>query len=185
MGIQNIQSGETKRVAKYGKGNKNIYRIEPLNGRLRMSDSRKNLDKGDRISRGSQVTVKLEENDGLWIFNPTDGTVKVSVTEQGLIQISRNQITQETVREQSDKVETDVIEATENNEELSFKNQPVAQNSGVLVEPDSTNDGEILVNGQVPLGSGKEFTTINNMNAITLEFENAKDKAFATTEASN
>lgn len=184
MGLISIDPGEIEELS----GNEgDVFRVEPQNGRIKVSDRKRTADTGDTIVQNEQARIILEDGDGLFIFNPTDGTVKVNINPQGLIIANRSQIIQQVENRSHDGVATQSYTASEDNDVFSFDSQAIPNGTAQLtVFPDSNNDGNVLVEGDTPLRPDDSASfSVNNFDAVSFTVENSGDSVYAIAEVDN
>lgn len=184
MGVVTLDAGEVKDISP---GDARTFRVEPENGQIKVSDRKRKASSGDRIIADEQVTVTLEGGDGLFAFNPTDGSVKVAVNPQGLIIANRSQIVQKTQDRNFGDVYTETLTASSNGDALTFSSQAVPDGSGVLIQNPDTNNGKVWVGSQdnsgYQLAPGQTVSLgVTNFNVVDVYVENSGEEARAVAE---
>jgi hypothetical protein len=184
MGVVTLEAGEVKDISP---GNAETFRVEPENGQIKVSDRKRKASSGDRIIADEQVTVTLEGSDGLFAYNPTDGSVKVAVNPQGLIIANRSQIVQKTQDRNFGDVATETLEASSNDEAVTFSNQAVPDGSSVSVQAPDDNAGKVFVGSQddtgLQLAPGQTTTLgVTNFNVVEGFISNSGDELRAIAE---
>lgn len=172
---------DVKEVAVPDLEDKDHYRINVRQGKVRIGDTKTDTFRGSIGVTGDRGKITPEKYDTIWMRNVGINKAKVELVPRGLeIEWYPNQQVEVTSKV-FPGVAADMISSSSIGEVLNFKDQEIPQGASIAIKTPPTNNGDVLIEGVVPVGSGVSFP-VSNMNNVNLKFTESGDKAYAVAE---
>jgi hypothetical protein len=176
-----LAEDEVKEVAVPQVEGKDHYRVNIQQGKVRIGDTKNDTFRGSIGVTGDRGKVTPEKQDTIWLRNVGINKAKVEIVPRGLeIDWYPNQQI-EVTNKTFPGVEPDEITSSSAGETKTFKDQEIPDGASLAIKTPSSNSGNVLIEGVVPVGS--QFSSpVSNMSNIELEFTEAGDTAYAVAE---